>query len=1030
MRTLSTLLSFAAVLCFGLSHADAQKAPLTARPTVRRTVAPTAPGDPLAKAHRATTGKAIAAPQRSHASTGAQRLREHTRMHQEAAHGSELRGGNPVNDACAGATALTVNATGGCPGGAMSGDNGAATSDNGTPACDASDVGFQDVWYSFNSGANTQIVIDLTMGTIVDIGIELLQGGCAGTSVFCNFNSLSYTVSVNTNTNYRLRVFSNNDFGAGGTFDICLSAAGDPPPNDLCEDADIQSLNVPGSVTVNGDNTGATDTEGNGIPTAWEAFTINTCADVTISYCGTDPAFGNGFLNLRIGCPEVDYFLYTDFDTTSCADGNLTIYYTDVPAGTYYYAVLTETGSVGPYTLGFSAVACGSGGTPPNDQCFNVVPSSLAAGSSVFFDGTTENATNTNDGAGVNAGGDTVTVWHAFTTTECTDIAVAYCGTPVLPASYWAVLFEGCPADDAGFLFSGGNFDDCGDDNATIFFFGLPAGTWYLPVRGEPATWGTYSIEVSATACATAGPYCDAGAALSGFETIGNVQFAGIDNTSIGGPGYQNFTQETGVVVLGQSYPIDIVVDGGFDTDEALVWIDFDQSETFEAGEQVFTSVIGVGPYSGNIAIPGGAATGSTRMRIRLHDTHDGTDYPNTPNYTPCDTSTYGQVEDYAIMVTDGGPGPENDNCGDVTAENLTVGGSLVFTGDNTGATITGDFEPGSDLEGLGFATVWHAFTTTECSNITVSYCATEPAFVDFWSFLSTACPTGDDVVLNSSVNFTDCANQDITIFYNNLPAGTWYLPVMNDPAPGTFSVGPYSIDVSAAACIAGPPNDECAGAIMLDVNLTCEPTQGDVSNATQSMPAIVCNDFEGMANDDVWYSFVATGPNQTITVDGTDTLDAVIELFEGTCVDLTSLACADSTLGGDVEEIEANDLVEGTTYFVRVYDFYNGYPIEPTFDICVTGDVGTAVAETENHGFMLHPNPAEGQVTMDLGGISGKVLVEILDVAGRSVQVEQRTVSNGGSIVIGLSGNVSAGLYTVRLTSAGQRSEQRLLVK
>jgi hypothetical protein len=38
-------------------------------------------------------------------------------------------------------------------------------------------------------------------------------------------------------------------------------------------------------------------------------------------------------------------------------------------------------------------------------------------------------------------------------------------------------------------------------------------------------------------------------------------------------------------------------------------------------------------------------------MRIRLHDTHDGTSYANTPNSTPCGSNTYGQVEDYTVFV-------------------------------------------------------------------------------------------------------------------------------------------------------------------------------------------------------------------------------------------------------------------------------------------------------------------------------------------------------------------------------------------
>jgi hypothetical protein len=1018
MRTRSTLLSFAAVLCIGLSDADAQKAPLTARPTARRTVAPTAPGNPLVKAHRATTGGTIAAPQRSRASAGTQRLREPTRLHQDAAHGSELRGGNPVNDACVNATALTVNATGGCPGGAVSGDNGAATSDNGTPACDASDVGFQDVWYSFNSGANTQIVIDLTMGTIVDIGIELLHGGCAGSSVFCNFNSLNYTVSVNTNTSYRLRVFSNNDFGAGGTFDICLSAAGDPPPNDLCEDAGIQSLNAPGSVTVNGDNTGATDTEGNGIPTVWEAFTINTCADVTISYCGTNPAFGNGFLNLRIGCPEVDYFLYSDFDTTSCADGNLTIHYTDVPAGTYYYAVLTEAGSVGPYTIEFSAVACGGGGTPPNDQCFNVVPASLTAGSSVFFNGTTENATSTNDGDQVTLGGDTGTVWHAFTTTECTDVTVRFCGTAVPPASVWIVLFDGCPAEAPGYFYSGINFTDCGDDNATIFYYGLPAGTWYLPILGEPGTWGEYTVEVSATACANAGPYCDAGAANTGFETIGNVLFSDIDNTSIGGPGYEDFTQVPGIVAQGQSYPIDITVDAGYDTDQALVWIDFDQSDSFEPGELVFTSTLGVGPYSGTVAIPSAAMTGSTRMRIRLHDTHDGTEYQNTPNYTPCDTSTYGQVEDYTIVVTTGGVGDFNDECSDATPLLLTTGATLTFTGDNTGCT---------DTEGLDFNNAWEAFTINECMNVTWDFCGSLSSmlvYTSIWSGcpnenFSRSCGDSPDIV---------CPNESTSpqVTAEGLPAGTYYIVIPFDSIWG----GQYQINLTGTACTTPVPvNDECGGAISLTPANNCIPVTGTTAGATRSLPDLECAGYTGVADDDVWYSFTATTPGGEIHALPTEELDLVVQLYAGVCGGFTPLNCADAGLLGEEEVLVYTGLTVGTTYYYRVHGYYLGQQCDGFFSTCVTQDLSTGTVDDHPSLMRIVPNPTEGHVNIAFEGSGDNVRVEVLDVAGRLVQSEQRSISNGW-FSFDLSGGISAGIYTLRLSTPEFLTEQRLLVK
>lgn len=67
-----------------------------------------------------------------------------------------------------------------------------------------------------------------------------------------------------------------------------------------------------------------------------------------------------------------------------------------------------------------------------------------------------------------------------------------------------------------------------------------------------------------------------------------------------------------------------------------------------------------------------------------------------------------------------GGGVPVNDDCATVPDMVLPLGGSVTFTGDNTGATATNDFEPGSILEGVG-PCVWHKFTTAGCANITVS---------------------------------------------------------------------------------------------------------------------------------------------------------------------------------------------------------------------------------------------------------------------------------------------------------------------
>ena len=141
--------------------------------------------------------------------------------------------------------------------------------------------------------------------------------------------------------------------------------------------------------------------------------------------------------------------------------------------------------------------------------------------------------------------------------------------------------------------------------------------------------------------------YCTASATQSGYEKISNVTFAGLNNSSSGTAGYQNFTSIIGNVAAGSSYPFSASISNGIPQDEILVWIDLNGDGDFDdSGEKVFDSPNGAGPHTTNITIPGTATQGSTRMRVRLHDTSDGA------NNAPCGTSTWGQVEDYTLEIS------------------------------------------------------------------------------------------------------------------------------------------------------------------------------------------------------------------------------------------------------------------------------------------------------------------------------------------------------------------------------------------
>ncbi|MBH1960916.1 MAG: T9SS type A sorting domain-containing protein [Flavobacteriia bacterium] len=141
--------------------------------------------------------------------------------------------------------------------------------------------------------------------------------------------------------------------------------------------------------------------------------------------------------------------------------------------------------------------------------------------------------------------------------------------------------------------------------------------------------------------------YCTAGATSTSFEKISNVTFADINKSSTSTAGYEDFTSVVGNVTKTSSYTFTASFTGtSYSSDEVRVWIDFNQDKDFDdEGELVLVTPKKLSPWTGTIEIPATANTGTTRMRVRLHDSSLG------GNVNPCGTSTYGQVEDYTLII-------------------------------------------------------------------------------------------------------------------------------------------------------------------------------------------------------------------------------------------------------------------------------------------------------------------------------------------------------------------------------------------
>ncbi|WP_445454308.1 T9SS type A sorting domain-containing protein [Flavobacterium sp. 25HG05S-40] len=154
--------------------------------------------------------------------------------------------------------------------------------------------------------------------------------------------------------------------------------------------------------------------------------------------------------------------------------------------------------------------------------------------------------------------------------------------------------------------------------------------------------------------------------------------------------------------------------------------------------------------------------------------------------------------------------------------------------------------------------------------------------------------------------------------------------------APSSFGVtGDFSIIVNATPD--APANDNICTAVSLPVNATCVTTAGFTTGGTAS-PQASC---AGNADDDVWYSFVATVSNPTVTVNGTlagfDGRVQILSSSDNTCTGtLTSLFCQSNVGGGSPEVVSTTGLTIGNTYFVRVYHNAIGAGTG-NFTICVT---------------------------------------------------------------------------------------------
>ncbi len=385
----------------------------------------------------------------------------------------------------------------------------------------------------------------------------------------------------------------------------------------------------------------------------------------------------------------------------------------------------------------------------------------------------------------------------------------------------------------------------------------------------------------------------------------------------------------------------------------------------------------------------------------------------------------FGTAGPFELCVEAAPAPPANDLCSAVVPQDIAIGDTWAFSGDATGATNT---------EEIAYNTVWHAVTLTEPADLTIDFCGS--AAYDLWgnfyrTIYLTCPPNFVDRVWAGSYDTTACSDGRLTICYAKLAAGTYYLPV----APPAEAGDGYIMNVRADAFGSNvPSNDDCAGALPLNVGALCSPVNYLPECATQSLPAIDCGVPDANANDDVWYSFTAPDNLVTLAVFAhTYEYSPVIDVYSGACGALEEYDCVDAAAQDSVAQLTLFGLDPGATYYFRIYNGYGTTPLDnASYELCAVEGEEVVIGISERETLKvseLFPNPGNGDFTLRVDPRATAADLLVTDATGRLVWSGQLAASNG-SVSVRASGMLAPGCYLVRAHDGLHTRQAQLIIR
>ncbi len=201
----------------------------------------------------------------------------------------------------------------------------------------------------------------------------------------------------------------------------------------------------------------------------------------------------------------------------------------------------------------------------------------------------------------------------------------------------------------ATFAYTGGT--TASSPNPVILF--TASGQYTIELAVSNTQGGDNETKINYITVSGQASHCPA-ATANGIIDIGRVQLNTLDNTSsmAGAPFYTDYsaTKSTSLQV-GQSYGLTISSNYPVQSTDLAAWIDFNNDGDFDDdGEKIgCQSDIPSSSYVFNFSVPGTSVSGLTKMRVRAAFQEQ-----DCNSFLPCETTNYGEVEDYGINIISG----------------------------------------------------------------------------------------------------------------------------------------------------------------------------------------------------------------------------------------------------------------------------------------------------------------------------------------------------------------------------------------